>query len=131
MRSLNGKVAIVSGTSRGVDVGIAHELLLAGATVGGIPVRVARPSRRRQSAGRGGPVRIARCAIRPTMRRSMLSCRGLSGRLDIHEKQRRRNRADAARRGGSGVRSVNQGTRTADTSYRCDQDGGQSLRSAR
>ena len=30
---LEGKVAIVTGTSRGVGVGIAHELLGAGATV--------------------------------------------------------------------------------------------------
>src|SRR5262245_51361166 len=30
---LGGKVAIVTGTSRGVGVGIAHELLRAGATV--------------------------------------------------------------------------------------------------
>ena len=35
MRSLDGKVAIVTGTSRGVGVGIARELLLAGATVVG------------------------------------------------------------------------------------------------
>jgi len=33
--SLSGKVAIVTGTSRGVGVGIAHELLRAGATVVG------------------------------------------------------------------------------------------------
>jgi NAD(P)-dependent dehydrogenase (short-subunit alcohol dehydrogenase family) len=33
MGALNGKVAIVTGTSRGVGVGIAHELLRAGATV--------------------------------------------------------------------------------------------------
>ena len=33
MGSLDGKVAIVTGTSRGVGVGIARELLLAGATV--------------------------------------------------------------------------------------------------
>ena len=35
MGSLDGKVAIVTGTCRGVGVGIAHELLLAGATVVG------------------------------------------------------------------------------------------------
>ena len=35
MGVLNGKVAIVTGTSRGVGVGIAHELLRAGATVVG------------------------------------------------------------------------------------------------
>jgi NAD(P)-dependent dehydrogenase (short-subunit alcohol dehydrogenase family) len=35
MGSLDGKVAIVTGTSRGVGVGIARELLLAGATVVG------------------------------------------------------------------------------------------------
>jgi NAD(P)-dependent dehydrogenase (short-subunit alcohol dehydrogenase family) len=33
MGSLDGKIAIVTGTSRGVGVGIAHELLRAGATV--------------------------------------------------------------------------------------------------
>src|SRR5262249_13826768 len=33
MGELDGKVAIVTGTSRGVGVGIAHELLRAGATV--------------------------------------------------------------------------------------------------
>jgi NAD(P)-dependent dehydrogenase (short-subunit alcohol dehydrogenase family) len=33
MSVLNGKIAIVTGTSRGVGVGIAHELLRAGATV--------------------------------------------------------------------------------------------------
>lgn len=33
MGSLDGKVAVVTGTSRGVGVGIAHELLRAGATV--------------------------------------------------------------------------------------------------
>jgi NAD(P)-dependent dehydrogenase (short-subunit alcohol dehydrogenase family) len=31
--ALDGKIAIVTGTSRGVGVGIAHELLRAGATV--------------------------------------------------------------------------------------------------
>lgn len=35
MSSLEGKVAIVTGTSRGVGVGIAHELLRSGATVVG------------------------------------------------------------------------------------------------
>jgi NAD(P)-dependent dehydrogenase (short-subunit alcohol dehydrogenase family) len=35
MGSLDGKVAIVTGTSRGVGVGVARELLLAGATVVG------------------------------------------------------------------------------------------------
>ncbi|TXA43431.1 oxidoreductase, partial [Mycobacterium tuberculosis variant bovis] len=35
MGVLEGKVAIVTGTSRGVGVGIAHELLRAGATVVG------------------------------------------------------------------------------------------------
>jgi NAD(P)-dependent dehydrogenase (short-subunit alcohol dehydrogenase family) len=33
MDQLEGKIAIVTGTSRGVGVGIAHELLRAGATV--------------------------------------------------------------------------------------------------
>src|SRR5215217_8381499 len=33
MGELDGKIAIVTGTSRGVGVGIAHELLRAGATV--------------------------------------------------------------------------------------------------
>ncbi|SPM30552.1 NAD(P)-dependent dehydrogenase, short-chain alcohol dehydrogenase family [Mycobacterium terramassiliense] len=33
MGSLDGKIAIVTGTSRGIGVGIAHELLDAGATV--------------------------------------------------------------------------------------------------
>src|SRR4029077_4296013 len=33
MNVLDGKIAIVTGTSRGVGVGIAHELLRAGATV--------------------------------------------------------------------------------------------------
>jgi NAD(P)-dependent dehydrogenase (short-subunit alcohol dehydrogenase family) len=35
MGELDGKVAVVTGTSRGVGVGIAHELLRAGATVVG------------------------------------------------------------------------------------------------
>jgi NAD(P)-dependent dehydrogenase (short-subunit alcohol dehydrogenase family) len=35
MGELDGKVAVVTGTSRGVGVGIAHQLLLAGATVVG------------------------------------------------------------------------------------------------
>ena len=36
MGTLDGKIAIVTGTSRGVGVGIAHELLRAGATVIGV-----------------------------------------------------------------------------------------------
>jgi len=35
MGALDGKVAVVTGTSRGVGVGIAPQLLLAGATVVG------------------------------------------------------------------------------------------------
>src|SRR6202043_4153154 len=37
MRALDGKIVILSGTSRGVGVGTAHELLRAGAPVVGCP----------------------------------------------------------------------------------------------
>ena len=58
MGELDGKVAIVTGTSRGVGVGIAHELLRAGATVvgcsrsplDGLPGTEANPEWARRSA---------------------------------------------------------------------------------
>ena len=49
MGTLDGKIAIVTGTSRGVGVGIAHELLRVGATVIGFLVPT--PTR----TGSGGP----------------------------------------------------------------------------
>ena len=65
MSVLDGKIAIVTGTSRGVGVGIAHELLRAGATVDRLLAFAAgrHPGYRRRLGGRAPRKRSAIKAI--------------------------------------------------------------------
>ena len=109
MSVLDGKIAIVTGTSRGVGVGIAHELLRAGATVVGVRVRRWTPSRASRPNGRIGLRK--RFAIKAISVRSIFRHRG-RGRPwpDRHfGEQRRRYRPGAARGEHSRTRATHSG----------------------
>ena len=106
MGSLDGKVAIVTGTSRGVGVGIARELLLAGATVVGCS-RSELPGLPGADTVPGGVERSEQWVCDQADHKAIDAF--VQRVVDdvwpprYPREQRWRNRADPARRGGSGA----------------------------